>query len=91
MTVFLVTSQKGDDIESTIQRAYSESERFKISLDKWLVSKKNIVTAFEVWDLLTTKSAPSTVARVIVTEFSNYYGYADASIWQWVNAKRVIS
>lgn len=95
MTVFLAASPTGEDITSTVESAFASDERFKISNDKWLVSKRKVDTGFEAWSLL-DKNAPqgakggSPMASVIVVELSNFYGYADASIWQWANAKKVV-
>ena len=69
------------------ERAFPKDERIALGNSQWLVRSDDSTTMF-VWDRIMTQAAAPATPSGIVLAVNGYYGYREASIREWLAAKR---
>ena len=79
----------GDDLGPYVERAFPKDDRIAIGDSQWLVRSDDSTTMF-VWErIVTGADAPETPSGMVLA-VHGYYGYREASIWEWLAAKRKV-
>ena len=77
----------GDNLRPYVERAFPKDDRIALGDSQWLVRSDYSTTMF-VWERLVTEAdAPATPSGIVLA-VNGYYGYREASIWEWLTAKR---
>ena len=77
----------GDNLRPYVERAFPKDDRIALGDSQWLVRSDDSTTMF-VWERLVTEAdAPATPSGIVLA-VNGYYGYREASIWEWLAAKR---
>ena len=77
----------GDNLRPYVERAFPKDDRIALGDSQWLVRSDDSTTMF-VWERIVTEAdAPATPSGIVLA-VHGYYGYREASIWEWLAAKR---
>ncbi|CDT98639.1 hypothetical protein VCR14J2_260410 [Vibrio coralliirubri] len=92
MAVFVVTSASQGSaqlVEDAIKSAFSEDDVLTLGPLTWLINDENNSNPIAVSEKLGVLDSDKAgdIGPYIINQFSNYYGYHNNTIWDWLRAK----
>ncbi|MCY4597060.1 MAG: hypothetical protein OXC19_19945 [Bryobacterales bacterium] len=102
MIVFLVLAIDGRDITNSVSSAFKEKNTRQIGDgSRWLVCDPEVTTSSGIWNrvnspkgligaALAQSSKETPFTDCLIVPVVNYYGFADAGIWQWIESKKKV-
>ena len=92
MQVYLIASTEAANLGEMVNGAFSAEDRHQISEQVWLVASKSPGRNLDVYNKLYTAAEGQTpdepVTGTIIVPVTNYYGFGNVAIWQWISRKR---
>ena len=76
----------GNNLEPYVERIFAKDDRIALGSSQWLVRSDDSTTRL-VWERIVTEADAPEQPSGIVLAVHGYYGYREASIWEWLAAK----
>jgi len=86
VTVFAILgSSTPDELSKIVMATFGDSSCFRLPSNDWLVAARTQQSA-HVYELMKENAGDD--VSCIVVHMDRFYGWNDAAIWQWIEAKR---